>query len=339
MKINKLRQKINKIDKKIIKNLSNRFLVTKKVAEYKLINNVKINNLEVETKNKKNLFDSGNIKYLEIYDKILDLSKKEQMLNNKFKIGLIGKSISYSMSPKIHEIIANKLDLKYDFYIIDIQNSNQIEDYINLLKNYEYLYFNVTIPYKEEMFKYVDIVTQKAFLTRSINTVYFDGLNIIGDNTDYYGFCETIKKRIDLIKKTNVLILGNGATARVIKLVLDNLSIKNIIYARHPKDNENLLDNIYENKNNFSIVNATPVGTYPNINDTLLKEEFIIKADYVMDVIYNPKKTKLLKSFDKECDNGLKMLIYQALYSFKIVTKQEFNINDLFEVIYNELNI
>lgn len=338
MKINKLRQKINKIDKKIIKNLNNRFLVTKKVAEYKLIHNEKINNLEIEDKNKKNLFDSSNIKYLEVYDKILNLSKKEQMLNNNFKIGLIGKDISYSMSPKIHEIIFKKLDLNYYFEIIDIEN-NQIENYINLLKNYEYLYFNVTIPYKEEMFKYVDIVTQKAFLAKSINTVYFDGLNIIGDNTDYYGFYETIKKRIDLIKETNVLILGNGATARVIKLVLDNLKINNLIYARHPKDNEFLLDNIYEIKKNFSIVNATPVGTYPNIEDTLLKKEFIKKAIYVMDVIYNPTKTKLLKSFDKECDNGLKMLIYQALYSFKIVTKKEFSVNDLFEEIYNELNI
>ncbi len=256
--------------------------------------------------------------------------------------GLIGQQISYSKSPMIHASMAPRLNVPFKYEIIDIK-PDALKETIYLIKKGDYHGFNVTIPYKEEVLKYIDRLTDVAKKIGAVNTIYYKNGRIIGDNTDYDGFKGLLKVNKIKVKHKKVYILGTGGAAKAVYHVLKDLGALVTVVSRQPK-----LSDVFSRVIGYQsldpndidiIVNATPVGTYPNIDDHPVPLS-LVKQKVVIDLIYNPLETAIVKHAKKGV-GGLDMLIIQALHSeidwldrdIKIKSKL---IMQLREVIRNE---
>ena len=175
--------------------------------------------------------------------------------------GLIGKNLSHSFSKEIHNAFGNQ-----DYELINTENIQSV------LESKTYNGFNITIPYKSEIVKYIDHLDDIAKLTNSVNTVILKENQYYGYNTDYYGFIELIKfYKIEVYKK-NVLILGNGSVSNTVVLALEELEANQIVrLSRTIKSDFDDTFSNYDKYNNFDIIiNTTPVGMYPHNDDDLL---------------------------------------------------------------------
>ncbi len=241
------------------------------------------------------------------------------------RYGLIGKNISYSLSPKLHNLIADYSGHEISYDIIDIKE-NEIDSYLNKLKEGIYSGFNVTIPYKETIVKYLDEITFKAKNIGSVNTVYINGEgNLVGDNTDYDGFRQQLINN-DILDSSlnNIYILGTGGAAKTVFYVLKEKGYSPINVSRN-KNIKSVFDEVisYEDfkviKEVDLLINCTPVGTYPSNASPIKNIGQTFKV--IIDLIYNPLETKLM-TFGKKSINGLDMLIYQAINAQKIFNKE-----------------
>ena len=237
------------------------------------------------------------------------------MLKTK-RFGLIGKDIDYSFSKKYFSTKFKKENLdSYEYVNCDIK---KIEDFKKIeLK--EFSGFNVTIPYKEKIINFLDLVDENAKKIGAVNTIKIKNGKLIGYNTDYIGFLKTIEG----FDFTKAAILGSGGASKAIAFALKSKKIPYVIFSR--KSDPKFL-HYYEQKNYIPnsdlIINTTPLGTFPNAKDCPpVNFEHISKKSLCYDLIYNPIKTKFLMESEKigaEIKNGLKMLEKQAEESWKI---------------------
>ena len=182
---------------------------------------------------------------------------------------------------------------------------------------------NVTIPYKEKIIPYLDKLSTNAEKIGAVNTIYFENKKIIGDNTDIIGF-EIALKSFMKKKIYNAVILGTGGASKAINFVLKNNDINTLIVSRKPKKGQIHYKEI--NKDLLLryplIINCTPLGTAPRVNELPpLPYELINSDNYLFDLIYNPKITLFMKkglNKGAKVTNGLKMLIAQAEASWKL---------------------
>ena len=239
------------------------------------------------------------------------------MESNK-KLGLIGRNISYSFSKKYFEDKFQKLMLKgYSYNIFDLGEIDEVE---NLLSTPDLLGFNVTIPYKEKIIDYLDDLSDEAQKIGAVNCVLIQNGKKTGYNTDAFGF----EKTLLLHKKphqTSALILGNGGAAKAVKYALDKNGIDSIIVSRNSEINfENLDKETVENRK--IIIQCTPVGTFPNVEDCLdFPFDGISKEHLIIDLIYNPNYTQfIIKASEKGAKtvNGYYMLEQQAEKAWEI---------------------
>lgn len=225
--------------------------------------------------------------------------------------GLLGKKLTHSFSPYVHESISKELDY-------------QLYETLNIkafLKAKPFKGVNVTNPYKHEVIPYLDELDPSAHRTQTVNTITNTDGVLKGYNTDYLALKDIIASRFPQKKQTGITILGNGATMRSIKLALLDKGFANItVCARNPKDNENSLGDIP--KSTQILINATPKGMYPD-NDASFNIDFskFPSMQLVYDLIYNPFYTNLLldaKRHSIKVMNGLELLVRQATHSQKI---------------------
>lgn len=231
------------------------------------------------------------------------------MKNQKF--GLIGKTLKHSYSKRIHGELG-----EYDYELYEL-NENEILNFING----DITGFNVTIPYKREIIKYLDFCDGNAQEIGAINTVVKKGDKIYGYNTDFYGMAYMINRAQISLKDRVVMILGSGGTSQTAKAVAKSLGAKKIIVVS--RSGEINYQNYKEQKRVEVIINTTPVGTYPNTEDTPIELDSFGKLVGVVDVIYNPSVSKLLslaKEKGVKTTNGLAMLVAQAKYASEIFT-------------------
>lgn len=239
------------------------------------------------------------------------------MDSNK-KLGLIGKNISYSFSKKFFEDKFQKLMLKdFTYDIFDLSEINEVE---KLLTDPELLGFNVTIPYKEKIVDYLDGLSDEAEKIGAVNCVLIKDGKKTGYNTDAFGF----EKTFLLHKKAHqdkALILGNGGAAKAVKYVMDKHGIPSIVVSRNSEINFNNLysDTVRDHK---IIIQCTPVGTFPNVEDCLeFPFDGITSEHLIIDLIYNPNYTKfIIKASEKGAKtvNGYYMLEQQAEKAWEI---------------------
>ena len=235
--------------------------------------------------------------------------------------GLIGKDISYSFSKKfftqkfINEGLNN---CSYENY--DISSISKLLEVINDTKIKG---LNVTIPYKESVIELLNHIDPIAKKIGAVNTIKIDKQNkLLGYNTDYIGFKKSLESNISNQKRA--LILGTGGASKAIVYALKTLNIKTLLVSRKNREEcityEDVSNQII--KDHTIIINCTPLGTYPNIEECpKIPYQYITERHLCYDLIYNPIKTKFLILSEKKgasIINGNEMLKNQAMESWKI---------------------
>ena len=233
------------------------------------------------------------------------------------RYALLGKSLSHSFSEQYFSDKFKKENIKNTEYLnLELNNLNGLKDKITKLNLSG---FNVTIPYKEEIIKKLDVVSETANTIQSVNTVKVIKGKLHGFNTDILGFEQSLTPILENRKKA--IILGNGGSSKSIQFVLKKLNIKYKIVSRNTD-----LDYIDIDKEtieeNSLIVNCTPLGMYPDINSyPKLPYELLNSKHLLFDLVYNPKQTKFLTfglANNTTIKNGEEMLILQAEESWRI---------------------
>lgn len=232
--------------------------------------------------------------------------------------GLIGKNIDYSFS---RNYFSNKFKKEH---IKNIQYVNFDIDkicYVNEIFKEENKGYNVTIPYKEAIIPYLNALDFHAKEIGAVNTIQVRGNQRKGFNTDWTGF----KKSIEPLLRPyhcKALILGTGGASKAVIYALKQLNIEYLLVSRN--QNSFSYSDLSEAvlKEYTLIINCTPVGTYPNINEAPeIPYQFVTTKHLAYDLIYNPSESKFLKecrSQGAETKNGLEMLEIQAEEAWEI---------------------
>ena len=241
------------------------------------------------------------------------------------KYALLGEKLGHSFSPIIHKEIFNDFNIDAEYELKEIKKE-EIKETLDLLKKGIYKGFNVTIPYKKEVMQYLDFITPEAMAIGAVNTIAYKDGKLIGYNTDYYGFKEEVLfNKID-VKNKECYILGTGGASLALNKALKDLG--GIVYfvSREPKNDNTISYSELKNKKPYLIVNSTPVGMYPYVDASPLDKEVTLKANYVMDIIFNPLQTKLLKDANSFM-NGLFMLVGQAIKAEEIWQDKKYELS------------
>jgi len=240
------------------------------------------------------------------------------------KFGLIGNPLSHSFSQTFFTAKFERLgeDAVYNNYELE-----SLDELKSVLRNEPELEgFNVTIPYKTSVIRHLDSISKEAKFVQAVNTIKIERIGdthrLTGYNTDVIGFKESILPH--LVGHSQALILGSGGAAKAAYHVLSDLDIECLCVSRNREIGdltyrELTPETVWENS---IIVNCTPVGMFPNVNDAPeIPYESITAEHLLFDMIYNPSETVFLKMGRKRgatCINGLEMLQRQAEASWQI---------------------
>jgi len=256
----------------------------------------------------------------------------------KFSFGIIGKPLSHSLSPLLHNFWFKKYNVSANYSLLEI-TPDEIEKTIKRIKKKELQGINVTVPYKQAVIPFLDLLVGDAKETLSVNTIMLNEEGkIVGDNTDVYGFEQGFisKLKNQKLEQSKVLILGAGGVTSSVIYALSKKRIKQIFVSnRTLKKAEEIKKrfpfieiiewkNIEEKAKKIDIlINATSLGLK---NGNNFDQEFkVTKSNLVYyDIIYNPEETEIIKKLKKrniQTFNGLEMFIYQGQKSFLLWNK------------------
>ena len=223
------------------------------------------------------------------------------------RCGLLGRKLGHSYSPAIHAALGD-----YDYDLHEVPNE---EDLGRFLKETPFEGLNVTIPYKVAVMAHCATLSPRAKAIGSVNTLVRrpDG-TLHGDNTDDAGFTAMVEESgVDPAGKTCV-VLGSGGASRTVVAVLKRMGAKRVVVVS--RTGEDHYGNLARHADAALLVNATPVGMHPDVDASPVEDLSVFpKLEAVLDLIYNPPKTKLLADAEKRgirTVNGLRMLVVQA---------------------------
>ena len=214
--------------------------------------------------------------------------------------GLIGFPLSHSFSKKYFTEKFSNENIEAEYELFPIENISGFPQIIKQNPNLNGL--NVTIPYKEEVFQYLDEIDSAAKEIGAVNTVKFvkNGLEtkLVGYNTDCLGFEKSFTDFCHF-KSGNALIIGTGGGSKAVFYVLKKLGFK-VQFVSPFVEGDNILkysDLTKELIENTSVVvNTSPVGMYPNVdNSPEIPYQFLSKKHFLFDLVYNPMETMFLK--------------------------------------------
>lgn len=224
--------------------------------------------------------------------------------------GLLGEHLPHSFSPQIHLALGN-----HDYNLFEIAPDN-LEAF---MKEHNFKGINVTIPYKKAVIPYLDVVSPEAQKIGAVNTITVRDGKLYGDNTDYFGFVYMLQKSGISVKDKKAVVLGGGGASATVQAVLHDFGAKEVIVV--DLNTENNYKNLYLHYDGEIIVNTTPVGMYPNNLKSLVNLDDFKNITGVLDVVYNPLKTKLILDAEERnipCSAGLSMLVAQAKKAHEI---------------------
>lgn len=223
------------------------------------------------------------------------------------RCGLFGRKLGHSYSPAIHAALGD-----YDYDLHEVPNEEDLEKF---LKETPFEGLNVTIPYKVAVMAHCATLSPRAKAIGSVNTLVRrpDG-TLHGDNTDDAGFTAMVEQSgVDPAGKTCV-VLGSGGASRTVVAVLKRMGAKRVVVVS--RTGEDHYGNLARHADAALLVNATPVGMHPDVDASPVEDLSVFpKLEAVLDLIYNPPKTKLLADAEKRgirTVNGLRMLVVQA---------------------------
>ena len=265
--------------------------------------------------------------------------------------GVVGHPVEHSLSPAMHNAAykAMKIDAEYRRFDIDPENWENLANFCYESDLKGIAGFSVTMPFKERIMEYLDNIDVLAKEISSVNTVQNEKSNLNGFNTDATGAIKALREKTEL-KDKKALVLGAGGAARAIIYALKEFGARVFIYNRTPDKAKELAKHFAVGaialcdikKVGFDIiVNSTPVGMFPNVNESLLKADQIKKGAVVMDIITHPIQTRLLKEAKKagaETISGERMLLHQAADQFVIWFNKPAPYEAMEKALYAELS-
>ncbi len=236
--------------------------------------------------------------------------------------GLIGRNIAYSFSRDYFtKKFAAERRSDCDYVNFDIGDISEITEIT--AKNPNLVGLNVTIPYKETVIPLLDSLSEDAKKIGAVNTIKIDGRGRLeGFNTDAYGFQKSIGPLLQRHHQ-KALILGTGGASKAVAFALENLGIEFVFVSRNFSGTTIRYEDLESVFGGYQIiVNTTPVGTFPNIDDfPEIPYELFTPTHIAYDLIYNPAETAFLKkakAFGAATKNGLEMLELQAEKAWEI---------------------
>ncbi|WP_407414543.1 shikimate dehydrogenase [Methanobrevibacter sp.] len=273
-------------------------------------------------------------------------------------VGLIGHPVEHSFSPPMHNAAFEALGMDYAYVAFDV-NPNDLKSAIEGAKSLNIKGFNVTIPHKIEVMKYLNELDEVASLIGAVNTIDFK--NMKGYNTDGIGAIKAIEE-VTGVKGKNVVVAGAGGASRAISFYLAKYDAESItILNRNVDRAQNLASDVSDSNligdvksdsiseintylNDADIlVDTTPLGMDPHIDDEPIARASDMHEDLVVfDAVYNPNETVLIKEAIKAGAKpvyGIKMLLYQGAESFRIWTGVDAPIDVMEKALRETLNL
>ena len=262
------------------------------------------------------------------------------------RVGIIGYPLKHSVSPIFQQLAFENLGLDFSYHAWEIE-PRQLEKDVRRLVRDDIAGFNVTIPYKTSIIPLLDNSSDLAELAGAVNTVVIEDGSLSGHNTDIGGFMRSIKQDASFsCSSKNILVIGAGGAARAVLVAMSMEGPSSLTVTSRNLEKSKLLCKRIEDRlsipirpldqKNMStvslksdlIVNCTPLGMKHGKyeNETPLASELISPNSLVVDLVYNPIDTPLLKEARKagaSTQGGLPMLIYQGAMSFKLWTGKE----------------
>jgi shikimate dehydrogenase len=258
----------------------------------------------------------------------------------------------------MHNLAFDLQDQNYAYLAFEV-NPEELQSAVKGLAALGARGFNITIPHKENVFPFLDSVSKEAEMIGAVNTVVIDNGKLIGYNTDVYGVISSIHPFKDKLKNAETCILGAGGASRsaVYALITQTKPSKINIINRDAKRAE-LLAEYFSMKtgyNNFSIhalepsknapiiknsrilINTTPVGMFPNVNDTPMSLSGAFAPEQIVfDMVYNPIRTKFLKTAElvgAQTINGLNMFVNQGAKAYELWTGTQMPVEKVFNAL------
>jgi len=257
-----------------------------------------------------------------------------------FELGLVGHPVEHSMSPAMHNAVFERLGLSYKYGLFDLLEE-ELEGFIEKAKD-EMIGVNVTIPHKVNVIPFIDKLSREAELIGAVNTLKFEDGLVLGFNTDGLGCVKALDEAGFPVKGKRVLILGAGGAARAISFqaVLEGATVslsnreeeKQMVLDLASELNGktqskvrvvDMVDEVLasELSNTDVLIHATPVGMHPREDGIVIPSKLIPKEVAVMDIVYNPLETRLLREAkNRGCPtiSGVGMLVHQGVECGKI---------------------
>ena len=235
------------------------------------------------------------------------------------KYGLIGTDVQYSYSKKLHEMMGKD---KYELLIIKPEQLGLF------LTKKDFVGINVTMPYKVDCMQYLDNVEQRARQIGSVNTIINQRGFLMGYNTDYIGFMYLLNKNnVDVFGK-DCVVMGSGGTSKTIRVALQNKGAKRIRYCSRVRNNGMSYNDLAVDIDVQVLINATPVGKYPDIEEKPVDISKMKSLETVIDINYDPYTTALgvdAKERGLKYVGGIDMLVMQAGAAHKLFTNKRVN--------------
>ena len=274
-------------------------------------------------------------------------------MKNRKNFLVIGNPIKHSLSPFLHNYWFHKNKINCEYKKLETTKSS-IKKILNKVRKREIEGINVTIPFKNSVIKYLDVLKGEALKTFSVNTVYLNKKKLVGDNTDVYGFSSGVLTKVKTKIKTAGIIGAGGVTSSIIlaliqkgvkkiyitnrtfsKLKVFKKKFKKVIYPIKWNDRYKVLADVQ------ILINVTSLGM---LGQKDLKFDFSIfhRKINVVDIVYNPENTRFLKDARKnghKTFTGLDMFIYQAQKAFYIWNKKNPKITkDIYKKLRKKIN-
>lgn len=258
--------------------------------------------------------------------------------------GLLGNPVEHSLSPAIHNAAFQKLGLNFVYLAFKVEDLDGAIRGIRALGNLRG--FSVTIPHKVAVMPFLDEVEQTAKHIGSVNTILVEQGKLTGHNTDASGALRALQNGGVALKGQQVLLVGTGGAARAIAFALAATKEVGglILLGIDEKERLTLAEDLRERtklnvecgpltdqtlrsgiKNSQILIHSTPIGMHPKVNDTCVPASLLAPHLTVMDIVYNPLETRLLreaKAAGCRTIRGLEMFLHQAVAQFELWTGQ-----------------
>ncbi len=261
--------------------------------------------------------------------------------------GIIGNPVRHSLSPVIHNRAFQRMGMNAAYLAFEVKN---LQNAIRGIKGLGIRGVSITLPFKIEIIPFLDEVEKMAGKIKAVNTILNQEGRLIGYNTDWLGAMESLEEKMNL-KGKKVLLIGAGGSARAICLGLIERGCQVTIFNRSQKKAEALARELgcghlpllsMDGLEAEVIINATSVGMFPRESESLLPKEFLTRGMTVMDIVYQPLRTKFLREAEElgcVTIDGLEMLSRQGAAQLEIWTGKKPELIEIKKDLYQVLGI